>query len=176
MPSQSSVRWAHAALLFGVCGAASCRLFDLGDWAGYVFPIPFGLVAAWICVGGILPRLALVILDALVWQLAYRMAVALAADGPTLKRTVGVYLAGLAGGLGVSLATAIVKRQAPAIRAIGICALAGAVCGLPFAWWLISGNQAPIPDWAFSTFCFAVWQASVGVCLWQSFRLGRPKA
>lgn len=86
-----------------------------------------------------------------------------------------MYLAGLVGGLGVSLATALVKRHAPAMRAVGICALAGGVCGLPFAWWLIAGNQAPIPDRAFAALCFAIWQAAVGVCLWGGFRLGKPE-
>jgi len=176
VPSQSSVRWAHAALLFGACGAASSQLFDhLGDWGVFVFPIPFGLAAAWITVGSVVPGLALVILDAAVWLIAFRMAAALAANGSTLQTIVGIYLAGLIGGLGVGLATALVMRQAPAMRAVGMGALAGGVCGLPFAWWVIAGNQVPIPEWAFSTLCFTIWQAAVGVCLWRGFRVGKPE-
>jgi len=175
--SQSSVRWAHAALLFGVCGAASSQLVNLDDWGSwsYLLPIPFGIVAAWLCVGKIVPGIALVILDAAVWQLAYRLAAGFGTEGPNLQRVAAMYLAGLVGGLGVSLATALAKRQAPAIRAVGISALAGGVCGLPFGWWVVSGNQVPIPEWAFSTLCFAIWQAAVGVCLWQGFRLGKPE-
>ena len=124
MWSQSSIRWAHAALLFAVCGAASSQVLNLDDWASYVLPVPFGIVAAWLCVGRVAPGIALVILDAVVWQLAYRIAVKFGADGPTLQRIAAMYLAGLVGGLGVSLATALVKRHAPAMRAVGICALA----------------------------------------------------
>jgi len=158
-----------------VCGAASSQLVGLGDWGGYVFPIPFGILAAWLCMGSVSRGVVSVILNAIVWQLAYRTAVGLAADGPTLQRVVGIYLAGLVGGLGVSLVTALSKRQAPAMRAVGMGALAGGVCGLPFAWWVISANHAPIPEWALSTMCFAIWQAAVGVCLWQGFRLGKPE-
>jgi len=175
MWSQSSIRWAHAALLFAVCGAASSQVLNLDDWASYVLPVPFGIVAAWLCVGRVAPGIALVILDAVVWQLAYRIAVKFGADGPTLQRIAAMYLAGLVGGLGVSLATALVKRHAPAMRAVGICALAGGVCGLPFGWWLDGGKQAPIPGWAVAALCFAIWQAAVGVCLWGGFRLGKPE-
>jgi hypothetical protein len=175
MWSQSGIRWAQAALLFGVCGAASSQMLNLDDWASYVLPVPFGIVAAWLCVGRVAPGIVLVILDAVVWQLAYRIAVKFGADGPTLQRVAALYLAGLVGGLGVSLATALVKRQAPAMRAVGISALAGGVCGLPFAWWLIAGNQAPIPDRASAALCFAIWQAAVGVCLWRGFRLGKAE-
>jgi len=165
MWAQRNIGWARAALLFGVCGAASCHLLDLGDWANYVFPIPFGLLAAWLSVGSVAPGIALVVLDAVVWQAAYHLATRFGAEGPTVQRVAALYLAGLVGGLGVSLATALCQRRAPAIRGTGIVALAGAVCGLPFAWWVISGNQAPIPDWAFSTLCFTIWQAAVGACL-----------
>ncbi|MGB7758726.1 MAG: hypothetical protein WBL61_02800 [Bryobacteraceae bacterium] len=178
MWSQSSIRWAHAALLFGVCGAVSSQLVNLDGWStwgNYLLPIPFGIFAAWLCVGRLAPGIALVILDAAVWQLAYRTAHWLATDGPVLQRIAAMYLAGLIGGLGVSVAAALVKREAPPMRAVGISALAGGVCGLPFAWWVIVGNQVPIPEWAFITLCFAIWQAAVGVCLWQGFRLGKPE-
>ena len=33
MWSQSGIRWAHAALLFGVCGAASSQLINLDGWS-----------------------------------------------------------------------------------------------------------------------------------------------
>ena len=176
MWSQSSVRWARAALLFGVCGAASSQLINLDGWStwgNFLLPIPFGIAAAWLCVERIVPRIELVILHAAVWQLAYRMAHLFATDGPPLQRVVVMCLAGLVGGLGVSLTTAFVKRQAPAMRAVGISALAGAVCALPFAWWVIAGDQVPIPEWAFWTLSFALWQGAVGVCLWQGFRAGK---
>jgi len=86
---------AHAALLFAVCGAASSQVLNLDDWASYVLPVPFGIVAAWLCVGRVAPGIALVILDAVVWQLAYRIAVKFGADGPTLQRIAAMYLAGL---------------------------------------------------------------------------------
>jgi hypothetical protein len=178
MLSQSSIRWAHAALLFGVCGAASSQLVNLDGWSTwgfYLLPIPFGIAAAWLCLGSMVPGIVLVILDAAVWQLAYRMAHWFATDGPALKRVAAMYLAGLVGGLGVSVATALCKRQPPAMRAVGIGALAGGVGGLPFAWWVIAGDQVPIPDWAFPLLCFTIWQAAVGVCLWQGFRLGKAE-
>ena len=178
MWSQSSVRWAHAALLFGVCGAASSQLVNLEGWSTwgfYLLPILFGILAAWLCVGRIAAGIELVVVDAAVWQLAYRMAHWFATDGPTLKRVAAMYLAGLVGGLGVSVAAALAKRKAPAMRAVGFGALAGGICGLPFAWWVIAGQDVPIPDWAMSPLCFALWQAAVGVCLWNGFRLGKQE-
>jgi hypothetical protein len=179
--SQNSVRWAHAALLFGVCGAVSSQLINLDGWStwgNFLLPIPFGILAAWLCVGGIVPGIELVILDAAVWQLAYRMAHWFATDVPNAQRVLAMCLSGLVGGLGVSLATAFAKRQAPVMRAVGISAVAGAVCGLPFAWWVIAGHDVPIPELAFFTLCFAIWQAAAGVCLWRGFRLGKadPRA
>ena len=176
MWSQSSIRWAHAALLFGVCGAVSSQLINLDGWSTwgfYLLPIPFGILAAWLCVESIVPGIALVILDAAVWQLAYRMARWLATDGPTVQRIAAMYLAGLVGGLGVSLATALCQRRVPPMRSVGMGALAGGVCGLPFAWWVIAGDHVPLPEWAFITLCFAIWQAAVGVCLWRGFGAGR---
>jgi len=179
MWSQSGIRWAQAALLFGVCGAASSQLVNLEGWSTwgfYLLPIPFGIAAAWLCVGRLAPGIELVIVDAAVWQLAYRMAHWFATDGPPLQRVAAMYLAGLVGGLGVSLATALAKRQAPGMRAVGIGALTGGVCGLPFAWWVIAGDRVPIPEWAFWTLCFAIWQAAVGVCLWRGFGAGHETA
>jgi hypothetical protein len=178
MWSQSSIRWAQAALLFGVCGAASSQLINLDGWStwgNFLLPLPFGIVAAWLCVGRMVPGIELVIVDAAVWQLAYRMAHWLASDGPAAQRVLAMCLSGLVGGLGVSLATAFSKRQAPAIRAVGMSALTGAVCALPFAWWVIAGDQVPIPEWAFWTLSFALWQGAVGVCVWQGFRVGKPE-
>lgn len=160
-----------------MCGAASSQLINLDGWStwgNFLLPIPFGIAAAWLCVGSVVPGIELVILDAAVWQLAYRMAHVFASDGPPLQRVVIMYLAGLVGGLGVSLAAAFVKRQAPAMRPVGISALAGGVCALPFAWWVIAGHDVPIPEPAFWTLCFALWQGAVGVCLWHGFRLGKP--
>ncbi len=171
MWSQRNLGWAQAALLFGVCGAASSQLLNLDDWGTYLLPIPFGILAAWLLVGGIVPGICLVVLDAAVWQAAYRLAIRFAEGGPTVQRVAAMYLAGLVGGLGVSLAAAICQRRAPSMRSVGITALAGGFCGLPFAWWVISGKDVPIPDWAFSTLCFTLWQAAVGVCLWHGFRL-----
>jgi len=170
MWSRNNLSWQQAALLFGVCGAASSRMMDLGDWGSYALPIPFGMLAAWICVRSIGPGIALVVLDALVWQAALKLAVGYGTDGPTLQRVAALYLAGLVGGLGVGLAAALCQRRVPEIRSLGIAALAGGVCGLPFAWWVISGNEVPIAEWAYTTLCFSIWQAAVGVCLWYGFR------
>jgi hypothetical protein len=178
MWSQRNVGWAQAALLFGVCGAASSRLVNpegggtWAEWGFYLFPIPFGVVAAWLYVGRIVPGIALVILDAAVWQLAYRLAVYRPPISMVVTPAPGICLAGLVGGLGVSLATALCKRQAPGMRNVGLGALTGAVCSLPFVWWVIAGDQLPIPEWAFWTLCFAIWQAAVGVCLWRGFGAG----
>ena len=173
MWSRRNIGWAQAALLFGVCGAASSQLSNLNDWGTYLLPVPFGVVAAWLLVEGIVPGVCLVVLDAAVWQAAYHLATRFGDEGPTVQRVAVMYLAGLLGGLGVGVAAALCQRRVPSMRAVGMGALAGGVGGLPFAWWLISGNQAPIPEWAFSILCFAIWQAAVGVCLWRGFRLGK---
>jgi len=173
MWSQGSIRWAQAALLFSVCGAASSQLFALGKWGDYLLPIPFGMLAAWLCVGRAAAGLALVVLDGLVWQLALRTAVELGTQGATGRKVFAMCLAGLIGGLGVTLATALSKRQAPSVSSLGTGALTGAICGLPFAWWLVAGNQAPIPEWALTLLSFGIWQGAVGLSLWRSFGLGK---
>ena len=177
MWSRSNFHWAHAALLFGVCGAASAQLINLDGWSAwgnFLLPIPFGVLAAWLCVGRLVPGIELVLLDAAVWQLAYRVAHRLATDGPDAQRVLAMCLSGLVGGVGVSLATALAKRQAPGLRPAIVSAVAGGVCGLPFGLWLISGHDFPVPELASFTLCVAIWQAGVGVCLWQGFRRGEP--
>jgi hypothetical protein len=172
MWSRRNVGWANAALLFGVCGAASSQLFELGR-ESYLVPIPFAVVTALLCVRRVVPGIVLVILDFAIWQLAYRTAIDLATDGPTAPRVGGICFAGLVGGLEVSLAVGLCKLGVPAVRTVALSALAGAVCGLPFAWWVIFSVQAP-HELSFSVTCFAIWQAAVGVCLWHGYRLGKP--
>ena len=160
-----------------MCGAVSSRLLDLDNWnrwSIHLLPILFGIVAAWLCVIRMAPGVALVILDAAIWQLAFRIG-AIAMDPPTPQRVLWMCLAGLVGGLGVSLATAMCQRRAPAMSSVGVSALTGTFGSLSFAWWLVFGNYAPIPDWAISTLSFTIWQAAVGVCLWHGFRLGKPQ-
>jgi hypothetical protein len=174
MWSQSSVRGTHAALLFSVCGAASSQLLNLEDWGIYLLPVPFGILAAWLCVDGIVPGIALAILSEGVWQAAYRVAERMGTEGGTGQKVFAMCLAGLIGGFGVALATAASKRLAPPLAALGTIAIAGAICALPFAAWLISGNEAPLPEWLQMLLSFAIWQGAVGFGLWRSFGAGRP--
>jgi len=113
MWSPRNASWVSAALLFAVCGAASSQLLNLNEWGTFLLPIPFGILAAWFSVGSLAPGIALVALDAAVWQAAYRLAVRFGSDGPNLQRVAAMYLAGLVGGLGVSLAAALCQRRAP---------------------------------------------------------------
>lgn len=167
MQSQRGISWVQAALLFSVCGMVSSQLGNLEGWGAYLLPIPFGILAAWLLVGRVGAGFALVVLDALVWQLAYRAAMAL--DEAKLPGGVVFCLAGLIGGLGVTLAAALSKRQAPPMSSLVVGALTGAICGLPFAWWFGAGNQGPIPEWALNLLCYGIWQGAVGLSLWRSF-------
>jgi hypothetical protein len=179
MRSQRNIGWAGAALLFGLCGAASSLLSSLGHSSNWgngslcVLPVPFGVVAAWLCVESAAAGVALVALDAAVWQLAF-LSGAVVAEGAAPQPVLGMCLAGFLGGLGVSLAAALCQRREPARRSLGISAFAGAVCGLPFAWSVVFENRTEVPAWATSLASFVLWQAVVGVCLWHGFRLGKP--
>ena len=173
MWSQSGVRGIHTALLFSVCGAASSQLLNLQDWGIYLLPIPFGILAAWLCVDGVLPGITLVILSEGVWQAAYRVAERLGAESGTGRKVFAMCLAGLIGGLGMALATAAAKRLSPPPAALGIIAVAGTIGALPFAAWLVSGNEAVLPEWAQMLLSFAIWQGGVGFGLWWSFGGGR---
>ena len=173
MPSQSRIGWAQAALLFAVCGIASSQMTYLDNWGDYLLPVPFGILAAWLCVGRAVSGFCLVILDAAVWRLALRVAVELGAEGPTGRKLFAMCLAGLIGGLGVTVSTALAKWQRPTVSSLAAGAAIGAICGLPFAWWLVAGNQAPLPEWAMLLVSFAIWQGAVGLNLWWNFGLGK---
>lgn len=181
MWSQRDLTRARAALLFGVCGAVSSQFVNLEGWGLYVLPVPFGILAAWLCIGRLGPGVALVILDAAVWQPALRIPDWLSTNPIITRPTVlSVSLAGLVGGLGVSVATALCQRRLPTVRAVGMCAITGSVCGLPFlcwrpgVWWIsVGGFTTPWWVWAIAVLCFSIWQAAVGVCLWHGFRLGK---
>ena len=168
MWSQSGIRWAHAALLFGVCGAASSQLVHF-DWGTWVLPIPFGVLAAWLFAEGALPRVLLVALTWAVWLGAYRTGLVMGSEGGSLRKLLAMCLAGLIGGFGVTVATAIARRTTPSPGGLVAVAAAGTICGLPFAAWLIAGNESRIPDWAQMLVSFTVWQGAVGFGLWRSF-------
>jgi len=163
-------------MLFAVCGAASSQLLNLGDWGFVLLPVPFGVLAAWLCVGRFRPGAALVILDACAWQTAYRVAGRLGTESGAARKVLAMCLAGLIGGFGVALAAALTKRRAASAANLATAAVAGAICGLPFAAWLISGNEAPLPDWAQMMIAFGIWQGAVGLDLWRNFRVvsGEP--
>ena len=171
MGIQDRVGWAQAALLFAACGAASSQLLNLGDWGLVLLPVPFGVLAAWLCVGRVRPGLALVVLDACAWQTAYRVAGRLGTESGAARKVLAMCLAGLIGGFGVALAAALTKRRAASAANLATAAAAGAICGLPFAAWLITGNEAPLPEWAEMMVSFGIWQGAVGLDLWRNFRV-----
>jgi len=170
MWSQPNLRWVQAALLFAVCGGVSSQLLNGDTWLGYLLPVPFGVLSAWLFVKGVGPGVVLVVLDIAVWQMAYRLAVHLGATIDSGRVLFALCLAGLVGAVGVTLATALTARRTPPPGSFAVCALGGALCGLPFAYWQIAGTRALLPDWALAPLCFAVWQGAVGLCLWRSFR------
>jgi len=167
MRSQQTV---PTALLFAVCGMASSQLLNIENWGTHLLPVPFGLLSAWLLVDAAGPAIVLVVLDAAVWQIAFRVAADLGAQSGTGRRVFALFLAGLVGGLGVTLATALAQRRRPSLTAIATGSVLGGLGGLPFAAWVVLGLRSPIPEWLMLILCFAIWQGLAGASLWVSFQ------
>jgi len=140
------------ALLFAASGAISYGVIIVRDAGTYLGGVTFGLLAAWQFVRS--PRLgALTVVAAdLVWIASERVAMWLIVD-QHWNAYVGMAAAGLAGGLGVSMAAGLF-RSAPWAVAAGVLA------ALPFGWWEQQGSDRPL------LWCIALWQAAVGTTVW----------
>jgi len=115
--------------------------------------LPFAILAALLCVRPwwLMPVVA--ILHCAVWSGAVQIAVALDSPAPQINMCV----AGLAGGLGVALATAIGCRKLFRVRPLLLMAATGAIAAIPFQ---IGGPDSLMPV------DFAVWQGAVGTLLY----------
>jgi hypothetical protein len=122
--------------------------------------IPFGAVCSFRFVR---PRswFALTLgLDCAVWVAAYRVGVGLSGFNPYL----GMALAGLLGGLGVTLSTGLGCRILYSRRTVAIAGLVGAVAGAPFGLVFGRSDQENI----ILAICFPLWQVVVGMWIWMN--------
>jgi hypothetical protein len=145
------------ALLFAGAGVLTEQLADTAITRTFLgnapAVLPFAILAALLCVRPpwLMPLVA--VLHCAVWSGAVQIAVSL--DGPAPK--LNMCVAGLAGGLGVALATAIGCRKLFRVRPLVLLAATGAVAAIPF--------QLGGPD-SLMSLDFAVWQGAVGTLLY----------
>jgi hypothetical protein len=119
--------------------------------------LPFGLACSLRFVRPQKKWMALaVFLDCVTWVAAFRLGIAFAGN---LNPYVGMSLAGLVGGLGVTLATGLGCRTLYAGRTLAGAALAGAVAGAPFGLVL----DRSIHENLVLAISFPLWQAAVGL-------------
>ena len=158
-------------LLYGICGAASCPLFD---WHPLLLPIPFGVISALLFLRS--ARAILVVpLYILVWFAAFSVAMEMGMFWTPQSDYLPMCIAGSIGGLGVCLASGIVNRCLLSPRYLLGAGLVGCVAALPFVLWLDQKNAAERMSmnatgdaWQPLRFLcsFAVWQAGVGTYLY----------
>ena len=117
--------------------------------------LPFAILAAALCVRPPLRTPIAGILICAVWAGAFWLAVALDHALPS----VNMLVAGLAGGLGVALATAIGCRKLIRVRSLLSLTLAGAIGAIPFQWPFTQNDVNMVV-------AFAIWQAVVGTLLY----------
>ena len=115
--------------------------------------LPFAIFAALLCVRPwwLMPLVA--ILHCAVWTGAVQVAVALDSPAPQVNMCV----AGLAGALGVALATALGCRKLFRARPLILLTATGALAAIPFQ---IGGPDSLMP------LDFAIWQGAVGTLLY----------
>ena len=118
--------------------------------------LPFAILAAVLCVRPAWRMPIAAILICAVWAGAFWIAVALDQRTPHAN----MYVAGFAGGLGVTISTAIGCRKLIRARPLLLLAVTGAVGAIPFQWPLFTEN-----DWGMVV-AFAIWQAGVGTLLY----------
>jgi len=145
------------AVLFAGAGVLTEQLVDTAFTRTFlgIAPVvlPFAILAALLCVRPwwLMPLVA--ILHCAVWSGAVRIAESL--DSPTYR--LNMCVAGLAGGLGVALATAIGCRKLFRVRPLALLAATGALAAIPFQ---IGWSDSLMP------LNFAIWQAAVGTLLY----------
>jgi len=145
------------ALLFAGTGVLTEVLIDTGITRTFLgnapAALPFAILAVLLCVRPAWLTPLVAILHCAVWTGAVQIAVALDQPAPQVNMCV----AGFAGGLGVSLATALGCRKLFRVRSLALIASAGLIGAIPFQ---IGGPDSVMP------IDFAVWQAAVGTLLY----------
>ncbi len=154
----AALRFLGAAIAFGACGVLSARycfdnnFVDQPNGGYYLLGLPFALLCTILFMRT--QRAAVVLFMSLTWIVATKM-VAFSPYPPS-----GVLIAGLAGGLGVTLSASIgcVRLFSPRYL------IAGGVVGFISAW--------PISIWFgaqdYHLYCaFGIWQAAVGTYLYE---------
>ena len=145
------------ALLFAGAGVLTEQLADTALTKTFLgnapAVLPFAILAALLCVRPpwLMPVVAA--LHCAVFSGAVQVAVSL--DGPIPH--LNMCIAGLAGGLGVALATAIGCRKLFRVRPLALLAATGAIAAVPF--------QFGGPD-VMMLLDFAIWQGAVGTLLY----------
>jgi hypothetical protein len=150
-----------AAILFAGAGVLTPLLTDLPlvrtSLGNAPAVLPFAILAAILCVRPVLTMPVVAVLHCLVWTGAFWLAVYLDSDAPHWN----MLAAGLVGGLGVALSTAIGCPKLWRIRAILALAATGAVAAVPFEMQLFTQGPDASMMWP-----FAIWQAAVGTLLY----------
>jgi hypothetical protein len=149
-----------AAVLFAGAGILSELLMDTAFTKTFLgnapAVLPFAILAVILCVRPTLLMPVVAILLCLVWAGAFWVAVALDNRTPHLN----MYAAGLIGGLGVAVSTAMGCRKLIRARPLLLLAAAGAIAAVPFQFPLFGS------DWMNMAGAFAIWQAVVGTLLY----------
>jgi hypothetical protein len=125
--------------------------------------LPFGMACSFRLMGQRKWIVPTVILDCITWVVAYRLGLALAGS---VNPYPGMAIAGMVGGLGVTLATGLGRRTLYSWRTFAGAALVGAIAGLPFGLVL---NRSAKEDLILAI-CFPLWQIAVG--MWIAVRSG----
>ena len=172
-------------LLFGLCGAASCRLFsEAHGWDAFLLPIPFGVVS-WFLFLRSAKAILVVPLHVLVWAIAYYIAMVLAVSITPQSDYFPMCAAGFVGGAGVFLASGIADERLLSWRCLLGACLVGCTAALPFGLWLaekhaairLSMNAHEDTLQPLRLQCsYAIWQAGVGTYLYTVCTVLKRKA
>jgi hypothetical protein len=163
------------AIAFGLSGALSAwvLVFDPNGppwlWAWPV-ALPFAVLSVALWARSLKFAPIIVVLDAVVWQAAFRGAVALNGLGDYAAVCIG----GFIGAAGVVACMGLVRREL--LSRAGWAGLLGAAAALPFGLWLHvdSGADAGSPHLPLLILCFGVWQIAIGLFLQHSYARSRP--
>jgi hypothetical protein len=169
--SHRNLELAGVVLLFGICGAGSSRIADVGAQS-WVFPIPFSVACALLYLRSV-KTIFVVPLYVVVWLVALNVTTYMAMFLTPQCSYVPMCTGGLIGGLGVCLASGIVKRCLLSPRHLFGACVVGCVAALPFgvdlAEWHAANRlsmnahvDSSVPPWL----QFAIWQAGVGTYLY----------
>jgi hypothetical protein len=164
-------RYLLLAIAFGLSGALSAWLLSFnsdGPWLwGWPVALPFAILSVTLWVRSLKFALIIVVLEAVVWQAAFRGAVSLAGLGNYASVCIG----GFIGGAGVAASMGLRYREL--FPKTGWAALLGAVAALPFGLWLRLDSGPESSQLPLLMLCFAVWQIATGLFLHRTCSRGR---